>query len=275
MTGLQAKTIVFLHGGPGLNSEPERNILGPYLKDLGHEALFWNEPSDQRPETFVHEHSFQQAVKSADKFIHNICQDKQSRGLSCDLTLVAHSFASHYAVRLAQSQKDVIKEIILISPALNIKDTDTNILQLAVNGLKDEGQFEASDELAQIVPLLDEAFDSKKVQAFSIGSKYAGLFLNYWSNLELMQRYFSYMVGEFSFDVKGMFEVRGSMPIVNVNPSSKIDIPTYVYFGEIDPVTKVKEQMPLLNKYFSAIDVSTLSGVRHYPHLEAMEKINY
>ena len=249
--------------------------MGPYLKNLGHESFFWNEPSELRPETFLHQHSFQQAVKSADKFINNICQDKESRGLSCGLTLVAHSFASHYAVRLAQSQKDVIKEIILISPALNIKDADTNILQLAVNGLKDEGQFEACDELAEIIPLLDEAFDAKKIQAFSIGSKYAGLFLNYWSNHELMQLYFSYMVGEFSFDVKGMFEVRASMPIVNLNPSSKIDIPTHVYFGEIDPVTKIKEQMPLLNKYFSNIDVYSFSGVRHYPHLEVMDKIHY
>jgi pimeloyl-ACP methyl ester carboxylesterase len=271
-----AKTIVFLHGGPGLNSEPERNMLGPYLKDSGHEGYFWNEPSEQRhEELFYHEISFQRANESANRYIQDLCEEKKDNGLKCELTLLAHSFAVHYAVRLALSQKEVIKEIILISPALNIKDVDINLLQLAVGGLEDEGHFETSHELAQVIPYLNEAFDSKKMQAFSLGSKYAGLFLNYWSDHVLMQRYFSYMVGNFSFDIKGMFEVRASMPLVNADPFEQIEIPTRVYFGEIDPVTKINEQMPLLNKYFSHLEVRALSGIRHYPHLEAMEKIEY
>jgi pimeloyl-ACP methyl ester carboxylesterase len=275
-SSLYAKTIVFLHGGPGLNSEPERNMLGPYLKNLGHEGYFWNEPSEQRPEeVFYHEISFQRANESADRYIQDLCEEKKENGLACEVTLVAHSFAVHHAVRLALSQKEVIKEIILISPALNIKDVDINLLQLAVGGLKDEGQFETSHELAQMIPSLNEAFDSKKIQAFALGSKYAGLFLNYWSDHALMQRYFSYMIGNFSFDIKGMFEVRATMPLVKADPFEQIEIPTRVYFGEIDPVTKVHEQISNLDKYFSHLEVSVLSGIRHYPHLEAMEKIEY
>lgn len=47
---LHAKTIVFLNGGPGFNSEAERKILTPYFDSKGHEAFFWNEPSQLRPQ---------------------------------------------------------------------------------------------------------------------------------------------------------------------------------------------------------------------------------
>ena len=116
-------------------------------------------------------YSFLGALESAEKFIQNICRDKFSLGLSCELTIVAHSYASHYALELARSQKDIVKEMILISPALNIKDVDKNILQLAVSGLKDEGQVEASEELSKKIPTLNESFDAKKVEAFSLASQ--------------------------------------------------------------------------------------------------------
>lgn len=274
---LKAKTIVFLNGGPGLNSEPERHLLAPHLEKLNHEAYFWDEPSELRlrNETYAQEKAFEQATESADNFIKKICEDKMNRGVNCQLTLMAHSFSVHHAVRLAEKYPTQIAELILISPALNIKDADNNIFKVAVKGLMDEGHSEASDQLATMIPLLEEAFDQKKIQAFMLASQYSSLFVNYWGDMNLMQQYFSYMLGEFSFDAKGMFAVRATMPKVPESPLQMITIPTQVYFGELDPISLPDQQLTVLRKYFTNLDIHILAGAKHYSHLERLTKINY
>jgi len=276
-SALQAKTIVYLNGGPGLNSEPERHLLAPYLEKLNHEAFFWDEPSELRPgnETYSQEKAFEQATESAEKFINKRCHDKYDRGLKCEITLMAHSFSVHHAIRLAEIFPTIIKELILISPALNIKDADNNIFKISVKGLADEGHSDASAELAAFIPSIEEAFDQKKIQAFMLASQYAGLFVNYWGDLNLMQQYFSFLQGEYSLDIKGMFAVRNSMPKVNEYPVSQITIPTKVYFGELDPISLPEQQITPLRKYFTVLDVHILAGAKHYSHLERLTAINY
>jgi pimeloyl-ACP methyl ester carboxylesterase len=277
ISNLGAKTIVFLHGGPGLNSNPEAHILASYLSSLKHEAFFWNEPSDLRPdgEHYNNETAFGRAVESAEKFVTKICQDKVYRKSKCELTLMAHSFAVHYAVRLAQKFKKQIVEIILISPGLNINDADKNILKLAMNDLEKMGHSDVSNQIASLLPLLKEEFDQNKMQAFILGSQDGALFVNYWSDLNLMQAYFSYVVGEYAFDAKGMFAVRATLPKIEEAPSEKISIPTSVYFGELDPVTPAQEQIPALKKYFSNLAIHILTEAKHYPHIEGLNKIKY
>ncbi len=188
---------------------------------------------------------------------------------------MGHSFAVHYVVRLSEMHADMIKELVLISPAINMEDPDKNIFNLAVKGLMDEGHPEASAELAALIPHVNEAFDQNKMQAFALVSQYASLFANYWGNLNLMQQYFSHLQGEFSFDPNAFFSVRQSLPLVNKDPSSKISIPTQIYFGDADPVVLVEQQVPLLKKYFTSFDIHILAGARHYSHIERLLDINY
>lgn len=274
---LQAKTIVFLNGGPGFNSEAERNILTPYFYSKGHEAFFWDEPSQLRPRTENQPAgiTFDYATEDASLFIKKICDDKYALQLPCELTLVGHSFAIHYVVRLSEMHRDSIKKLILISPAINIEDPDKNIFNLAVKGLIDEGHPEASAELAALIPGVGEAFDQTKMQAFILASQYASLFLNYWGDLNLMQQYFSYLKGEFSFDANAFFSIRQTLPLVNKDPSTKIFIPTQIYFGDADPVVLIDQQLPLLKKYFTSFDIHILAGARHYSHIERLLDINY
>lgn len=273
LSSLQAKTLVFFNGGPGMNSEPERHMLAPYLQGLGIEAHFWDEPSDLRPTGQERSgEAFKEATMSAELFLSNICAQKKGK---CDLILVAHSFAVQYIVRIAEKNKDKIREIILLSPGLSVKEADKNILNLAVRGLKEEGLPEASKELESLIPELDEAFDEKKSKAYLIGAQYKGLFLNYWTNFNLMGEYFSYMQGQYSFDFKGLFAVRGSMPLLKYDVSEKISIPTRVYFGDIDPVSVPQEQIPHLKDYFLNLEISIIKGMKHYSHIEDMKEIRF
>ncbi len=273
LSNAKAKTIVFFNGGPGMNSEPERHMLAPYLHDLGIESHFWDEPSELR--SGYHgkpEEAFQEATRSAEKFIQNICSEKEA---PCELTLVAHSYSVQYIVRIAEKNKDRIREIVLLSPGLNVKAADKNILNLAVRGLKEEGLGEASKELETLIPELDEAFDQKKAKAYLIGAQYKGLFLNYWTNFNLMGEYFSHMQGQYGFDLKGLFEVRSSMPLLKNDVSEKISIPTRAYFGDLDPVSVPDEQIPYLKNYFLNLETSVIKGMKHYPHIENMQEIKF
>lgn len=274
---LHAKTIVFINGGPGFNSEAERNILAPHFNSKGYEAFFWDEPSELRQSTGNQSsgNAFEFATENVSLFIQKICDDKYALSIPCELTLVAHSFAVHYVVRLAEKHVNSIKELILISPAINIEETDKNIFGLAVKGLIDEGHPDVSAELAALIPALGKAFDNTKMQAFILTSQYASLFLNYWNDLNRMQQYFFHLKGEFSFDPNAFFAVRASMPIVNEDPSVKISIPTQVYFGASDPIVLSEQQLPLLKKYFNSFDIHILAGTRHYSHIERLLDIKY
>jgi pimeloyl-ACP methyl ester carboxylesterase len=272
-SGSEAKNYIFLNGGPGLNSQPEKYILGPHLESLGHKAFFWNEPSSLRPteDTFNPANAYHSAVISAKNFIDDVCQNSTDK--DCDLTLITHSFSVHYAIELITKYHAPIKELVLISPALNIHVADKNILKLASNGLEIEGDASTSQEISELLPKLIEEFNQDKIEAFILASKYTSLFTNYWANLELMANYFSYLVNEYSFTAQEMMLVRISMPRTQDILEEKISIPTKIFFCEEDPVTIHVEQVTKIQNYFLKPEIKVLDNCKHYPHLEQMKKI--
>lgn len=262
-----ARNVVFLHGGPGFNSKPESVLLKEAF--AGHVVHFWNEPSELRMNTpYSTEDAFSHAFQSAREFVESACAN-------CRVTLVGHSFAVHYVIRLASVLPHKIEKIVLLNPGIDMKAVDERILGLAVKGLADEGHMQESQELAMLMAQLTEAFDQNKMKAYSLASLYQGLFVNYWTRPELMMSYFSYLSGEYSFDAKAFFSVRMSMPHVDHNPVPMTEIPVSAYFGALDPVAPVQDQLPLLKKYFPNLDYHVLSGTRHYLHIERADEINY
>lgn len=272
---LHAKTIVFLNGGPGLNSQPEKNILGPYLKSLGHKVHFWNEPSRQRPaeSTFNINAPYLGAIESAKDFLESVCLDSNEK--KCEITLVTHSYSVHYAVELLTKHHAPITELILSSPALEIHKADLNILNLAITGLTSMGDLETSKAITDLMPLLKEEFNQEKVAAFSLAGKYPALFTHYWSNSDLMLEYFSYLSNEYSFNPEEMLRVRMSMPLTLLGLDEKISVPTKVLFCKDDPVVRADQQLPKVFNYFSQPEIIELENCKHYPHLEKMKEINF
>ncbi|MFW5888007.1 MAG: hypothetical protein ACOCUH_04345, partial [Bacteriovoracia bacterium] len=65
-----ADTFLFLHGGPGFNSEPERNLLRPQFEASGHDFIAWDEPSSLRG-TLQQGYPWQNLLNSAKDFIRN------------------------------------------------------------------------------------------------------------------------------------------------------------------------------------------------------------
>ena len=65
--------ILFFHGGPGLNSSPENEVINPIARRSNRNIYFWNEPSLLRPwgDPFDTDNGFMSWYKPADEFIKN------------------------------------------------------------------------------------------------------------------------------------------------------------------------------------------------------------
>lgn len=272
-----AKTFVHIHGGPGFNSEPERNILKPYLESQGHRVYLWNEPSVLRSEgaRFESANAYDNLLKSSNEFLADVCRKELNYEVQCQVTIIAHSFGVHAATYLAQRNEKVIKRLILISPTLNIEKAESNILKIAHGGLIQQENYDAALKLEALLPQVKENFDSIKIQAFTIASGYQLLFLNYWVDHQLMGQYFAYLTGNYQFDAQGFFAVRMSMPLVAKKLKSKIKVPTQVYFGTADPVVDIKSEQEYLKRYFKNLKIEILDGSKHYSHIENTGVINW
>ncbi len=279
--------VVFLPGGPGFNSNPERSLLFPYLESLGLSPIGIDEPSQLRSSgfPFTHENAFHHYLVNAKKSFLGILQHQKKwiesnhcrNNSKIKVTLVAHSFGVHAVVYLAKKFPKNIKKIILFSPGLNIDNSDKNILTLAANGLASSGDYETSVKIFQLMNELQPGFNQKKLEAFTLASKYEPLllFTNYWSSFENLSKYFSFLTGAFAFDPASFFSVRLSMPIVKLSPNQKISIPTITYFGENDPVIVRSNEIPYLRNYFKHNKYKVLKNSKHYSHIEFPELVRW
>lgn len=273
----QGKTLVFIHGGPGFNSEPDRHLLKPYLESLGHRVYLWDEPSAFRPEgyPFIAEKAYDNYMSSSEEFFKKVCQEEISLTNSCKVELIAHSFGAHVAVHLAKTFPTSIQAIKLFSPGLNIADAEKNILNIGLKGLMQENKLEVAGQLQQLLPQLVEKFDETKMKAFVLATQYTALLQNYWSNFDLMGQYFSYLTNAYQIDMQSYVAVRSTMPNVSKKLKNKITVPTEAYFGKSDPVINSRHELLYLNRYFSKLKTHYFSATKHYSYLEKRAEISW
>lgn len=226
-----------------------------------------------RPEAdaFNHKSPFKGAVSSAKKLIEHVRE--KHVGKENKLTLMAHSFSLHYVIELLTIHNSAIDELILFAPAFDIHSADLNILRLAAENLRAEGATETSQQISKAIPNLKCGFNQDKQETFLLASQYTALFSHYWRDKGLMQRYFSYLIKEYSFNLEEMLLIRKAMPETLPMLDKKIDIPTKIYFGTEDPVTKRNEQVGTLSDFFTNAKVFTFENCGHYPQLEKMKEI--
>jgi hypothetical protein len=93
--------ILFYHGGPGLNGNPERKILAPLYQQQGIELCVWDEPSTLRaaensqylPVTFEH------YLNSASDFLLQHYAGEP-------LTIMGHSFGTSAIAGLLSADRE-------------------------------------------------------------------------------------------------------------------------------------------------------------------------
>ena len=270
-----SKIFMFIHGGPGLNSNPEKTMLAPYFDKIESKLYLWNEPSGSRSigDEFDPQNAFLSSTKSIEKKFLDICLGNFHSLSECRLTLIAHSFGSHYILDLSQKYSKNIEKIILISPVLNIKVAENNILNLAANELRNLGNVEDSETILSLIPNLSESFDELKSKAFTLANKYALLFTHYWQDKSKMNNYFAELNGNFSFDPNNFFLIRKTTPPIHFPEVRNKTIPVIVFFGEDDFISKPLYENYYIRKYFKKSKSYMVKNTGHYSYLERPEEI--
>ncbi|MCT4643148.1 MAG: alpha/beta hydrolase [Bacteriovoracaceae bacterium] len=263
-----AKSYIYLHGGPGMNSNPEFNIIKNKIELNGDKIFFWNEPSSLRPQgdTYSDAFAFEASVKSALNFTSEVV----SKNDLVKVSFIAHSYGSIIAANMINSLEIEVEDIIFISPALNYLPAFKNILNLAVGDFSKEDKAKAL-ELKNLIGLMGNTFDDNWLKAFSIALTDKVLMTHYFTNTDSFLNYFQYFVGQFQFDVPAFFGVLKTMPqqsYTRLNYTGKAKL----IFGKQDPVSKVSEQLEVSTKIFKDVEVDIFDRAGHFAHIERLDK---
>jgi proline iminopeptidase len=264
-----SRPILFLHGGPGFNSFSEKALLGPLLSEKGFAAQFWNEPSKLRPEgdAFSETHAFSNWLSSVERAL------KSYRSANQSLHLIGHSYSALAIVRLLDRYTDIISEVTLISPALNIYDTYKNVAGVGLSLFK-----ESDEKKAQLIENeLNSSrrfFDPALVNSMLGAASHPDLFTKYWENEEVMR-----LAQQASLAPEAQFDV-DSFLAVNMDLAQTLGQPerlafsgkVRVIFGKHDPVIKIEQQRPFLAKTFENFETISFAHSGHHPHLEETQK---
>ena len=115
------KHILYLHDGPGLNSNAIEGIIDQFSSK--HEVHYWNEPSSLR--RFDGTPSYQDCLESLKEFCirFNPSVDR--------LIIIAHGFGAYYAHYLGHELTEMVDSIILLNPILNIESWDKRMGTIA------------------------------------------------------------------------------------------------------------------------------------------------
>jgi pimeloyl-ACP methyl ester carboxylesterase len=154
--------ILFFHGGPGLNSNPENKLLRDRFAQNEIDLICWNEPSALRVDgpTPNREHAYGGFLSSAEDFLLAHYDSKP-------LTLMAHSFGAHPACFLAKKHPDKIAKIIFISTDIGLPVTDRNMFTFSMLDFKEHGDA-LHLELQKVLDRYTGKFDLNAEKGFEL-----------------------------------------------------------------------------------------------------------
>ena len=262
-------TFLVLHGGPGLNSFPERAILGPRFEAAGHAVHFWNEPSRLRPDgdPFHRSRAFEGWMASAER-------ELLARSGAEPVSLIAHGAAASLATELARRHPRRVSSLMLISPCADPFAAFRNILDLAQECAAERG-FTVAAQLAECELQTRELLDDAMRRGFHLVLQNPPLlfhvFARYWSDQERFQAAIAAQAcPEAQFDEESFFSVledfcaRGD----SLKSPTPVYAPVLALFAEHDPVCKPAEQSETIRAEVPDSIIENVQGCGHFLHLE-------
>jgi pimeloyl-ACP methyl ester carboxylesterase len=253
--------MLYFHGGPGFNSNPEKQLLSAPFADAGIELYLWNEPSILRPEgpPYENNHAFFNYLHQAEQFLF-----EHYRGQP--LTLMAHSFGAQAVLFLCNRHPEKIKQVFFISPDISVTDGDIHRLQLIISYYRSIHDKRA-DILIETLYYYTGKMDAALQNAYLLMYDSRRLFDYYWFDKKQMEIFqLGYQPSEYNLDATAFFGVRQSWHPIHMRPST---IPAAAIFGMHDVVISRETETHLLQQWWPQLTTYELEDTAHYPHIEA------
>jgi pimeloyl-ACP methyl ester carboxylesterase len=262
--------VLFVHGGPGINSVADEAVIGPYLQREGRRLVFWNEPSRQRPngEPFLAHRAYQGLVESVVLALRQL-----SESASAKVTLVAHSFAANAVYQVALLYPEWIDRIILLSPAFHQRKALMNLVGLAEKDLEHD-QRGLAIELRALADRSVGVFDDSMLRACRIAMGDPLLFTHYWCSQKAMEIYFGAWakVGQ-AFDMESFEAVMTDFHSNSPRLAAQVLVPTVAVFGKYDRVIDRPAEELTCRALFPSLQVVSLVRSGHFPQIEEPREV--
>jgi|GEM_PF-3643962 len=261
------KKIFYIHGGPGLNSAPEEQILSKLFKNKGYSVYFWNEPSSQRSTYGIANELV--STDAMTRYLTALELEFSKFASSEETHIIAFSFGVLGGNFLANRFPDIVSKLVLISPAHEFKATLTNVVKTSA--------ALHHPKAASVLSLLNEsrserAFDLPFANALSLAFENDQILPLYFQNMEAFQETLrAWKKPGFSPDFDSLFSVLRAFDIRSPNElfPQKTKVPTLTVLGKNDlfcPVDLERSRIEAL--YTKANQYLFLENARHYVHLD-------
>lgn len=231
--------LIFVHGGPGLNSGPEENLLTQCF-DQDDEIIFWNEPSAS---------TFHSACESLSTLIESMGEAKA--------TIIAHSFGAVLVNEILPKVEDRIARLILIAPVSNLAALDKNIIS-AVS--------EKVEELRTYLDRFDDgvSFSEERFTYLFKAACVPELGLKYWHKKDLAAGYQTFS----RFSLENFKSIRSTCGLVNLRHKTRV--PTDVIYGLHDQIVPSEERTEVERLYENS-KIHIFQNSAHYGHIEEQD----
>jgi proline iminopeptidase len=264
--------ILFLHGGPGLNSYAESELLGPALQARNRRAEFWNEPSRRQGygPAFRTERAFRNQVESVCQEIDRLSLESGGRKVD----VIAHSFACNVIWDALETASAKVGRLILVTPGLSANALFRRIMKLAAADFKSP-RPEASRHLEELSTKSQSFNDSAMQEGLLLAGEDAALFTHYWKNKPQMEAFFGVWGRRgASLDVESfqcvLADFAAHLPERDRLARAYPTLDVSVVFGAHDPIVSEQEELGLLNRAFPQAKVTRFESSGHFPHLEEL-----
>lgn len=252
--------ILFLPGGPGLSSFPDKVILDKKWREHSFISTFWNEPSSQRPEDgkFSIENSFDRWLESAGNCL---------RGLGGPVIVVGSSFGALGLEYLWPTHQQFIKKVVLVAPVFNLDLIHHRMIDIALNDFQRSGDPLYKD-LMEIKTRGHRFYDLSQEAAMGIVFQAPQLFGHYWHNkIALEQWTQGLQLPGHGVDFISQKWVLKDLAKHHL-PKHKMNCPVRVVLGIHDPVNRKDEVVEYYQQKTSDFKLYEFKKSAHFPHLE-------
>ena len=252
---------LFIHGGPGFNSNPEKHLLTELFSQNGDELLLWNEPSPQRSSGTNHV-EFKDLCESLEKTITEVSKDGP-------VIVLAHSFGALVLNQILPAIGERIAAIVLISPATDLFSADLKILEVSKKDLHGSAEAEV---LAESIRTLKPGanFSPLRQNALMTAAGNANLTSHYWFKKTAMPSYYEYFNGpQYQFNLDSFFSIRNSCASDTIKQTT--ETPTAVIYGRHDFVV-LPDEFDGLKKFYPNSSINIFEESGHYAHIEEPDK---
>lgn len=242
---------LFLHYGPGGNSEIERLWLNQYLDKIN----FFDVPDDCN--------QFSKITAQYESVLDEMTKTGPT-------SLIGHSFGADVALELAHRFPQKVSEIILVSPMRSLYDSfvelgkkvslispENTALLEAVKEMETNSSSDPEKRAGFFWKFVGEAFKSPDI--FSI----------YWSDKDQFSKYGGFMQSSKPMNMEswqaGLNDYLINEPKVY---DREIKAPVKVILGESDPYYSQKGELAFWSSKLGKENVHGIPACGHYPHLE-------